>query len=91
MAEVPDHLVPTDGLTNANIRLAGLDTMQGGGGAIFRFDMYDEEKRYVGTFPITVDAPASGGVNAMVKTAYAEMRNVLRQWIYVIERVSNAP
>jgi hypothetical protein len=48
MAEVADHLVPTDGLTNARLRFAGLDLLDSGVQST-RFDLYDENERYVAT------------------------------------------
>ncbi|MGY2936002.1 hypothetical protein ACVWZ6_005604 [Bradyrhizobium sp. GM6.1] len=37
MPEVPDHLIPTDGLTNSKMRFAGLDLWESGE-QIIRFE-----------------------------------------------------
>lgn len=89
MPDVPDHMVPRDGLTNATIRLAGLDAIPGSNGAVFRFDLYDEQKRLVGTFPIAVPVQAQSGLDPMMKVAYAEMRDVFLQWAYIMNSVGD--
>ena len=87
MAEVPDHLVPTDGLTNSVIRYAGLDTFEGGGGAIHRFNIYDENREYVSTFEIETQPTGKGSADAMIERAHKQMVDVLRQWLHTTEKM----
>lgn len=85
MAEVADHLVPVDGLTNSSIRYAGLDTIKDQGGATHHFDIHDEDDDYVGTFKIETPANSSGSIDAMVLDAHRQMVNVLRQWLHAAD------
>lgn len=67
---VPDHLAPSDGLPNAFIRYAGFDAADEiGGGATHRFDLYDENEDYVGTFKIETEPSDSNSIDDMVVKA----------------------
>lgn len=85
MAEVPDYLVPTDGLTNSNIALAGIDLI--GNGAInARFSITDESRDYIGTFTIEVRPNGQDGTaDQMIADAYRKMTDVLRQWLHGVD------
>jgi len=85
MVEVPEHLVPTDGLTDSSIALAGIDLI--GGGAIkARFDIRDENQVYIGTFTIPVHPRGQDGTtDQMIAEAYRSMTDVLRQWIHGVD------
>jgi hypothetical protein len=85
MTDVPDHLVPADGLTNSNIALEGIDLV--GGGAInARFAITDENRDYVGTFTINVHPTGDGGTtDQMIAEAYRRMTDVLRQWLHGVD------
>ena len=85
MAEVPDHLVPTDGLTKSMIEYAGFDVDRTTGGASHRFNMRDEEGDRVGTFTVYTRPTAEGSVDQMVAEAHRKMVNVLRQWLHVTD------
>ncbi len=82
MPEVPDHLVPMDGLTDSHIRLAGLDTHENDPGVTVRFDIYDEDDEFVGTLRLAVPPTSKGTVDAMIANAYAGLSGMLRQWLY---------
>ncbi|MCA1476771.1 hypothetical protein [Bradyrhizobium sp. NBAIM08] len=76
MAEVPDHLDPTDGLTNAKIRFAGLDLWESGE-QIIRFEIDDESRHRVGTFSIEVGS----------RPGATATWSFLRQWLHVIDKM----
>ena len=87
MAEVPDYLVPTDGLTNSTMALAGIDLI-GRGGIQARFNISDEDQNYIGTFAIDVLPRGSEGTSdAMIADAYRKMSDVLRQWLYSADKM----
>lgn len=90
MAEVPDHLVPTDGLTNSLIKYGGLDTLPSGGGAIHRFDIYNEERKFVASFEIETGPTGRGSVDGMIAEAHRRMVDVLRQWLHLTEEMRQA-
>ncbi|MEG3145875.1 hypothetical protein U1839_14535 [Sphingomonas sp. RT2P30] len=90
MPEVPEHLVPTDGLTNSFIRFGGLDTTPDSGFANMRFDIYDEQGGYLATFNIPIAPNERGSVDMMIADAHREMTNVLRQWIYEVDTLRMA-
>lgn len=84
MAEVPDHMVPTDGLTNSTLLLAGIDSLEGSGGSL-RFDIRDETGVYVGTFTVDVRPQPEGTTDALIAKGHEMMRDVLRQWLHTTE------
>ncbi len=86
MAEIDDELVPMDGLTNTAIRFAGFDTMPSTGAALVRFEMLDEDGDRFATFSIEVDARAEGTTDALIAEGHRQMRDVLRQWLYRVDR-----
>jgi hypothetical protein len=81
MAEVPDYLVPTDGLTNSSIMLEGID-FAARGGANFRFRITDEQQQYVSTYMIHVPAQ-NKSMDHMLAEAHRRLRDVLRQWLHM--------
>ena len=83
MAEVPDHLVPMDGLSNASIRYAGFDAAHDSGDAAHRFDIFDEDDGYVGTFKIETEPNVHNSIDQMVREAHQKMTNVLRQLLWL--------
>jgi hypothetical protein len=82
MAEVPDHLVPTDGLTNSRIHFAGLDTDEMGPGVTLRFVIRDEQDDLVGEIKIPVEPAMEGTVDAMIAEGFGRLTDMLRQWLY---------
>ena len=82
MAEVPDHLVPTDGLTNSRIHFAGVDTDEMGPGVTLRFEIRDEEDDLVGVIKIPVELATEGTVDAMIAEGFVRLADMLRQWLY---------
>lgn len=88
MPEVAEDLVPTDGLTNSSIKLAGLDVIPGG--ARLRFEISDEDQSYVGTFAVTVGAMPQGTVDAMIAEGYRQMKDVVRQWLHGLDVMHKA-
>jgi hypothetical protein len=84
MAEVPDHLVPSDGLTNSKLRFAGFDLLDGGE-QIVRFELFSEQRAFIATFPVRVGRSESGNVDTVIADAHARMRSNLRQWLYEVD------
>lgn len=83
MPEVPDHLVPMDGLSNASIRYAGFDAAYDSGDAIHRFEIFDEAGERVGTFTIETEPNVHNSIDQMVREAHQKMTNVLRQLLWL--------
>jgi hypothetical protein len=84
MAEVPDHLVPQDGLTNSSVRWYGMEIMHGQGTVRFFFGIYDDNQQKIADFPI--DLPVTGdrpGVTPLIAEAHRRMNDILRQWLYM--------
>lgn len=90
MPEVPDHLVPTDGLTDSYIRFAGMDTHEGDSGATMNFEIYDENGVFIGTIGIDAYASEKGTVDAMIASAYRRLTDMLRQWLYSADKTREA-
>lgn len=84
MAEVRDELVPMNGLTDAVIRFAGMDHQPRG--AIFRFDFVSHGGDTIGTFRIPVGPQSDERIDSMVIEAHRQMRDVLRDWLYNVDR-----
>jgi len=82
MTDVPEHLVPMDGLTNSFIRYAGFDTIEDSGSATHRFDIYDEDSEYLSTFRILVHPTDASTVDGMIAAAHRQFSDILRQWLY---------
>src|SRR4051794_7918653 len=89
MAEVPDHLVPQDGLTNSAIRFDALEILHEEKKARFSFGIYDEQQVWVANFKIDVPTGADG-VAAMISEAHHRMTDVLRQWLYSMDMMAEA-
>lgn len=87
MAEVSDHLVPTDGLTNSHVRLAGIDTQPHSNGVVVRFDIRDEDDGYIGTLRIPVDPTSKTTVDALIVDAHKILTNMLRQWLFETDKM----
>jgi len=85
MAEVPDYLVPTDGLTNSSVRFAGLDTISGKNGARVKFDIFDEDEEYVATFAFDVGPQPEETIDSIVAEAHRRMRDMIRQWLHDVD------
>ena len=79
MAEVPDHLAPARGVSDARIRFAGFDTIEGKSGGIFCFDIFQGD-RYVGTFRFHL-ASTGKGIEHIIALAHAKMNDALRQML----------
>src|SRR5437773_291259 len=92
MAEVPDHLVPRDGLTNSHLRFAGLDVIPDGGAATLRFELGGAEQQQppMATIAFGIAPQAEGTVDAMLAEGYAVLRDLLRQWLYEADRHQQA-
>ena len=88
MAEVPDHLVPASRVSDARIRFAGLDTLEGGGGGVFRFDLFEGDA-CVGTFRFEI-GPTGKGIDHMVALAHQKMNDALRQMLHENELIRQA-
>lgn len=88
MAEVPDHLVPMDGLSNASIRYAGFDAAHDGGEATHRFEIFDENDEYVGTFKIETEPNVHNSIDQMVREAHQQMTTILRQLLWLTNAIS---
>lgn len=84
MTEVPDHLVPTDGLTNSKMRFSGLDLLESGE-QLLRFDISNEIRQPVATFTIEVGRSPDGNADKVIADGHAKMRDILRQWLYEID------
>jgi hypothetical protein len=79
MVDVPDHLAPASRVSDSRIRFAGLDTLEGGGGGVFRFDFFQGDV-YVGTFKFEI-GPTGKGIDHMVALAHQKMNDALRQML----------
>ncbi|RWK66854.1 hypothetical protein [Mesorhizobium sp.] len=94
MAEVANHLVPRDGLTNSLIKFTRLEAPQKGSGATIFFTMYDEEHIEIGEMSFFVPAKAKKGekgtVDDLIARAHQEMADVLRQWLHTIDVMRQA-
>jgi hypothetical protein len=87
MAEVPDHLVPEDGLTNSFVRFHEMKVLHDGErGSLFRFGICTEKGVGLADFEVFVEIPPNGGVSQMIADAHRHMGDVLRQWLYVIDK-----
>jgi hypothetical protein len=89
MAQVPDHLVPTDGLTDARIRFSSLDVHQEGGADV-HFGLYDEDENHLADFVIYVEPTDDGSIDRLVAEAHRRMCDVLRQWLYMTDKMRQA-
>lgn len=85
MAEVPDHLVPGDGLTSSAIRFDAMEVAHNRRGAVFKFGIYGEDKNWIANFDVFVETPPNGGVQQMIAGAHRQMSDVLRQWLYMTD------
>lgn len=85
MPDVPEHLVPQDGLTNATIRYGGLDVLDNDRGVLHRFYISDEDGDAVGTFHIETALAGEGSVDHLIGLAHTNMINVLRQAIFELD------
>lgn len=90
MAEVAAHLTPTDGHTNATLKFVGFDTTGEDSNATCRFDMRDESGSFVGTLYVPVGPQSEPGINPMVAAAHVKVTNILRQWLYVNDKMRQA-
>jgi hypothetical protein len=90
VADVPDHLVPTDGLTNSYIRFDGLVVLhdQGAGARLF-FGIYDESHNKLADFPIEV-RNAGKGVQDVIAEGHRQMTDILRQWLHTTDVMRDA-
>lgn len=88
MVDVPEHLVPTDVLVDSTIRLAGFDVV--GSGATVRFEMVDIDGEPSGDLAIDVEPQPDGTIDAMIAEAHRKLCDVLRQWLYVIDKERQA-
>ena len=86
MPEVPAHLVPTDGLTNATIEFRSLDHV-GGGAADVVFQMFDENKNNMGQIVVHVKPTRKGTADAQIAEGHRVLCDMLRQWLYVTDKL----
>jgi len=85
MADVPDHLVPQDGLTNSFVRFDGLDMNYNVGMTDVRFGIYNEGGHRIADFVIPVPDGESASASGVIAAAHRDMTDVLRQWLYMID------
>jgi len=90
MSDVPDRLVPRDGLTNSYIKFVGLDAAGDAGAAVVRFDMHNENGTHIGTFRVVAGPTKNGSIDQMVSRAHRQMCDVLRQWLYMTDKMAQA-
>jgi D-aminopeptidase len=90
MAEVADHLVPTDGLTSSSIQYEGFDALPDRAGAKHRFTIYDEKQQYLTTFTVVTWPTAEGTIDSMVVEAHKQMTNIARQWLFLLDEARKA-
>lgn len=86
MAEVPDYLVPTDGLTNSRVRFSGLDILRSGE-QLIRFEMSNESQQHVANFTIEVGPSRNGNADKVIADGHSKMRDILRQWLYETDKL----
>lgn len=89
MAEVPDYVAPSDGLTNARIQFVGIDYPPGGKVTV-RFELTDASGRHAGTFPVTPDVRVGDSIEMVVAAGHREMRDILREWLYRVDVYATA-
>ena len=77
MATVPDHLVPTNGVSDAAVRFAGYEAR--GRAMIVHFE-FSQGDRVVGTFSFTIDPAPS--IDSALALARQKMNDALRQMLY---------
>lgn len=82
-------LTPTDGLTNSTIRFARLDVLTNGGATLW-FAFTDEKRNIVGEVPVDVSPTSSGTTDALIAAGHVKMANMLRQWLYVTDKLYSA-
>jgi hypothetical protein len=86
MADVPNHLVPRDGLTNSAIRFDGLDINHNDDTVHVTFGIYDDYQARVTEYVIEVPlADYPGGVNGLIAHAHVKMTDILRQWLHLTD------
>lgn len=88
MVDVPDHLVPTDGLTNSAIRFDALEINHGDKSVRVTFGVYDDQQARL--TELFVDVPIAdypGGANGLIAHAHARMTDILRQWLYMTDKI----
>lgn len=84
MTEVPERLVPTDGLTRSKLTFVGIDYEPGTKPAV-RFRISAADGRFIGDFPVSPDVAAGAPIDVILTEAHAEMRDILRQWLHCID------
>ena len=77
MATIPDHLAPTNGVSDAAMRFAGYDAR--GRATIVRFEI-SQGDRVVGTFSFAIDPAPS--IDYALALAHQKMNDALRQMLY---------
>jgi hypothetical protein len=86
MAQIADHLVPTDGLTDAHIRFSSLEIHEEGGADV-HFSLYDDDENHLTDFVIYVEPAEYASMDRLVAEAHRRMCDVLRQWLYVTDKM----
>jgi len=90
MAEIDDHLVPTEGLTNSFVEFIGLEKTTGESDVRLKFGFFDEDHDHVGSFWVDVAPQPEGTLDAMVAEGHRRMVDVLRQWLYEMDNMRKA-
>jgi len=86
MAQVPDHLVPADGLTDAHIRFSGLKVHDEGGADVL-FSLYDDDENHLADYVIYVEPAEYDSIDGLIAEAHKRMCDVLRQWLFVTDKM----
>lgn len=86
MAQVPDHLVPADDLTDAHIRFSSLKVHDEGGADVY-FSLYDDDENHLADYVIYLEPAEYGSIDSLVAEAHKRMCDVLRQWLYVTDKM----
>ena len=87
MAEVPDHLVPTDGLCNYSVSFSKMEALERGS-ARFTFD-FTEKGHYITSLSFDVMAE-DDGLNGMMVRAHKKLIDALRQSLYIADVMQKA-
>lgn len=85
MAEIPDHLVPTDGLANACVRIGAIYPMQYG--VEVHMELYDTKTNDAfGTVKFQLGQEVGKPLISVLAGAHHKMNLILRQLLYLNDR-----
>lgn len=60
-------------------RFSGLDVPEGRGGAILRFDLYDHEEDFIGTYRVGIPPQPEGTTDAVISAGFEAMADIFEQ------------